>query len=115
MQTDTNLYATSAVIVRVVGDGSVQNYMTIAGTNPISTKVSQDECWGITPNTDGTFAAVLTIKMTELRDNTKGDFKDVLLIIFSSSGTVKRATVFTLGNIQQSMLLSINALVIKDD
>ena len=54
---------------------------------------------------------MLSIKMTELRDNTKGNFRDVLLILFTSAGTVKRATVFTLGNIQQDMFLANNALI----
>jgi hypothetical protein len=73
--------------------------MSISGTNPVSTSVSQDECWGITAKKDGTFSAILSIKMTQLRDSTKGDFKDVILILFSSSGAVVRSVVFTQGSI----------------
>jgi len=53
--------------------------------------------------------------MTEVRDNTKGDFKDMLLVLFNSDGTVKRATTFTNGNINSGFRLAGNALVILDD
>jgi hypothetical protein len=101
--------------MRVASDGTVQNYLTIFGTNPQAGRESQDECWGVTPKEDGSFAAVLSIKMTEVRDNSKGDFKDIILILFTSAGTVKRATTFTLGNIRQSMHLTGNALIIHED
>ena len=89
--------------------------MSISGTNPVASSVSQDECWGVNAKKDGSFSALLTIKMTELRESTKGDFKDVLLILFNSSGAVVRSVVFTHGSIAQSMLLTNNALINIDD
>lgn len=97
--TDTKTYQTSAVIMKVKNDGSVLNYMSISGTNPVASAVSQDECWGVSPKKDGSFSAIFTIKMTEIRDSTKGDFRDVLLILFNSSGAVIRSIVFTQGSI----------------
>jgi hypothetical protein len=72
--------------MKVRNNGEVLFYMNIAGTNPVSSKVSQDECWGISSQPDGTFSAALSIKMSEVRSVTKGDFKDILLISFDSKG-----------------------------
>jgi hypothetical protein len=115
LETDTKKYQTSAVIMKVKNDGQVLNYLSISGTNPVPSTVSQDECWGVTAKKDGSFSAVLSIKMTQLRDSTKGDFKDVLLIIFNSSGAVTRAVVFSQGSIAQNMNLASNALINIDD
>lgn len=53
--------------------------------------------------------------MTELRDSTKGDFRDILLVLFTSAGSVNRASMFTTGNIQKDLLLTGNALVVYQD
>jgi len=114
--TDTSTYQTSAVIMKIKNDGSVVFYMSISGNNPVSTKTSQDECWGVTTNAlDDGFSAVFSVKMTELRDSTKGDFRDVLLVLFTSAGLVKRATMFTTGNIQKDLFLTGNALINYQD
>jgi hypothetical protein len=109
---DTSVYQTSAVIMKVRNNGEVLFYMNIAGTNPVSTKVSNDECWGISSQKDGTFSVVLSIKMSEIRSATKGDFKDILLIKFNNMGLIESdAVVFTQGTLAQSMIPASNGLV----
>ena len=49
--------------------------------------------------------------MGEIRDSTKGDFKDILIISFDNSGNVKNAIVFTSASLAANMLLSENAIV----
>lgn len=102
--------------MKVKNDGEVLFYMSISGNNPVATKTSQDECWGIATNSanDG-FSAVFSVKMTELRDNTKGDFRDILLVLFTSAGSVNRASMFTTGPLQKDLLLTGNALVVYQD
>ena len=90
---DVNAYETQAVIMKVRNDGTVLFYLNIAGTNPVASKVSNDECWGISTQTDGTFSAVLSIKMSEIRSATKGDFKDILLIRFNNMGQIDQESV----------------------
>lgn len=98
--------------MKVRNNGDVLFYMSIAGTNPVSTKVSNDECWGINSQKDGSFSAVLSIKMSEVRSATKGDFKDILLVKFNNMGYIETdAVVFTQGTLAQSMILASNGLV----
>lgn len=96
---DVTTYNTQGVILKVKNDGTVIFYMQISGTNPVSSKVSQDECWGLSTNKDGSFAATLSIKMSEVRSTNKGDFKDVLLITFDNMGALQNSVVFSLGTI----------------
>lgn len=100
----------------MASDGTVDLFLNIQGANPDKTKTAQDECWGVLPvGREGQFAAVLSIKMTEIRDSTKGNFKDMLLALFKSDGSVIRSTVFTNGNIQKNFNLAGNAFVVLDD
>mgnify|MGYP003348517569 CR=1 FL=1 len=67
------------------------------------------------PTNDGAFMAILQIKMSSVRPAIKGDWTDLLLVLFNSDGSVKRATTFSNGNINQSLLLASNGLVILQD
>jgi len=98
---DTTLYNTQAVITRFSSSGNVDLFLNIKGTNPVSGLTSQDECWGILPaaSQDGTFYAILSIKMTEVRATPKGNWRDLLLVMFNSDGSVGQATTFSNGNI----------------
>jgi hypothetical protein len=74
--------------------------------------VSKDECWGISHVDDTTFAAALTIKMSEIRMGTKGDFQDILLMVMDNSGDLKKSAVISQGSLAQSMYLSGNGLIV---
>lgn len=113
--TDIAYYSTEAVITRIRDDGTPDLYMNLHGSNPVSTAQGKDECWGIVPQKDGDFATVMTVTMSSIRGNDKGDFRDLLLVTFNSAGTVQRAVVFTNGNIQKDYFLTNNALVNIDD
>lgn len=113
--TDISFYATEAVIARVKDDGKPDLFVNIHGTNPDATAQSKDECWGIVPMKDGDFATIMTVTMSSIRSSTKGNFRDMALILFNSAATVQKAIVFSNGNIAKDFFLANNALVIIED
>lgn len=95
--TDFSLAIYTAAIVRMINDGTVKWYMTVAGTNPAITStstgiVNQDRCFGLTidPKTE-IVTALMQIKMGEVRTYYPGDFYDTLLLQFDGSGTIERS------------------------
>lgn len=105
---DFSLATYTAGIARIINDGTVKWYMTLAGTNPDSATgaVNQDRCYGLTidPKTS-IVTALMQVKAKELRNDNyfPGDFYDTMLLQFDSSGTIERSVTITNYDLEYDM------------
>ena len=94
--TDPTTVDYNAGLFRIQNDGEIKWYITAEGTNPVSTALNADRCFGVAyhqrPNQRGDeISFLLQIKMKELRYFTPGDFYDTLLLVLDPSGNVHNA------------------------
>ena len=109
-----------ATIARMKDDGKVSWIISATGKHPLydgTNYKDQDRCMAISynkPNEE--VVVVIQGKMTEVRDSSKGDYYDTILVRLSDGGDVENVVVISQGSIGYDMYPAKNGVFwINDD
>jgi len=109
-----------ATIARMKDDGKVSWIISATGKHPLydgTNYKDQDRCMAISyskPNEE--VVVVIQGKMTEVRDSSKGDYYDTILVKLSDGGDVENVVVISQGSIGYDMYPAKNGVFwINDD
>jgi hypothetical protein len=102
--TDFTLATYTAALWRGDNMGNVNFYLTVSGTNPLSTAANQDRCMGVSWEEKTQWLTVLLqVKAKEIRYFNKGNFFDTVVMVIDQAGTVQKAVSFSNSDIAYDM------------